>query len=309
MKKISIIIPVRDEEDNIAKLHEEIAAVCRAADYEFEVIIVDDGSSDRTFAVARHLSPVKLVRFRKNFGQTAAMDAGIKAAKHEYLITMDGDGQNDPADMPKLIKYLEDNKLDAVSGWREKRQDGFSKKFISRGADWLRKFLINDQIHDSGCSLKVYKKECFNKLSLYGEMHRFIPAILAIKGFKIGEIAVNHRPRTSGKTKYNWERIVKGLIDLMSIWFWSKYAVRPLHLLGGLGIIISTLGFISAAITLAVFIVERDISNTAWPILTSFFMVTGIQLFILGLLADISSKNYYESTENTPYSIKEIIEN
>lgn len=309
MTRVSVIIPVYNEEDNIAKLHKEVVETCRAADYEFEVIIVDDGSSDRTAEVVKNLSPVKLVRFRKNFGQTAAMDAGIKVAKHEYLITMDGDGQNDPADMPKMIRYLEANQLDVVSGWRKNRRDGFSKKFISRGADWLRKFLLNDKINDSGCSLKVYKKDCFKKLNLYGEMHRFIAEILAIKGFSVGELEVNHRPRIAGKTKYSWQRIIKAFIDMISVWFWSKYAVRPLHLLGGFGLALSLIGFMFATITFAVFLIYHDVSNTAWPILTSLFLIMGVQLFILGLLADISSKNYHESTKNTPYSIKEIIEN
>lgn len=309
MTKLSVIIPAYNEEGSIAKLHQEVVATCRSAGYEFEVIIVDDGSGDRTFEMVKSLSPVKLIRFRKNFGQTAAMDAGIKAAKNEYLVTLDGDGQNDPADMPKLIKYLAANNLDAVSGWRQNRQDSFFKKFASRGADWLRKFLINDQIHDSGCTLKVYKKECFARLSLYGEMHRFIPAILAIKGFKVGELAVNHRPRLAGKTKYNWKRIIKGLIDLISVWFWSKYAVRPLHLLGGLGIVLMFFGLIAGGISLVDFFSGFDLSNTVWPLLSFFFLIMGAQMFILGLIADVNSKNYYESLKNTPYSIKEIIEN
>lgn len=308
MKKISVIIPAYNEEGNIAELHREIVEVCRTANYEFEIIIIDDGSSDRTAEVIKSLSPVKLVRFRKNFGQTAALDAGIKAAKHEYLITLDGDGQNDPLDMPKLIEYLEANKLDVVSGWRRRRQDSFSKRFFSAAAERLRKLLINDQIHDSGCSLKVYKKECFNKLSLYGEMHRFIPAILAIKGFAIGELAVNHRPRISGKTKYNWKRMIKGLIDLISIWFWSKYAVRPLHLLGGLGIFLSLTGGVLSLVASYIFLSGGDLSSTILPLLAVFFLIMGLQSFILGLIADVNSKNYHESLKNTPYSIKEIIE-
>ena len=309
MIKLSIIIPAYNEEANIAKLHQEILETCQSNGYDYEVIIVDDGSSDQTVEIVKSLSPVKLIRFRKNFGQTAAMDAGIKAAKNEYLITMDGDGQNDPLDMPKLIKYLEANNFDAVSGWRKNRRDSFFKKLASRGADSLRKFLINDQIHDSGCTLKVYKKECFNKLSLYGEMHRFIPAILAIKGFKIGELAINHRPRTAGKTKYNWKRIVKGLIDLISVWFWSKYAVRPLHLLGGLGIFLSLIGGVFSLVVLYIFLRGGDLSNTILPLLSIFFLIMGVQLFILGLIADVNSKNYHESLKIKPYSIKEIIKN
>ena len=309
MIKISIVIPVYNEEDNIAKLHKEVVDVCQANGYEFEVIVVDDGSDDKTAEVIKSLSPVKLISFRKNFGQTAAIDAGIKHASYNYIIPMDGDGQNDPADIPRLIKYLEDNNFDVVSGWRKNRKDDFFKRAASRSADCLRKFLINDQIHDSGCTLKVYKKECFEKVNLYGEMHRFIPAILAIKGFKIGEIVVNHRLRTGGKTKYNWKRLIKGLIDLIAVWFWSKYAVRPLHLLGGLGIFLSFIGVILSIITLFIFIFGEDLSNTVWPLLSALFLIMGIQLFILGLLADIDSKNYHESNKMTPYNIKEVIKN
>lgn len=309
MIKTSIIIPVYNEEGNIAKLHQEIVQVCQANFFEFEIIIVDDGSSDKTAEVVKKLSPIKLIRFRRNFGQTAAFDAGIKHAAYEYIITLDGDGQNDPADIPRLIQHLEKNNLDAVSGWRKKRQDSLGKKFASRGADLLRKFLINDGIHDSGCGLKVYRKECFNGLNLYGELHRFIPALIKIKGFKIGEIVVNHRPRQSGETKYNWKRIAKGLIDLVAVWFWGKYAVRPLHLLGGLGIVLIFFGLISGSVSLVEFFSGFDLSNTALPALTAFFLIMGVQLFVLGLLADMLTRNYYESTRaKTYYNIEEIIE-
>ncbi|MBI4779175.1 glycosyltransferase family 2 protein [Candidatus Falkowbacteria bacterium] len=309
MKKISVIIPVYNEEGNIAKLHQEVADVCRSAGYEFEIIIIDDGSSDQTAEIAKRLSPVKLIRFRKNFGQTSSLDAGIKQAGFDFIITMDGDGQNDPADIPKMINYLKENNLDAVSGWRKNREDAFSKKLASRGADLLRRILVNDGIHDSGCALKVYRKECFAGLNLYGEMHRFIPAIIKIKGFKIGEIAVNHRPRQSGVTKYNWKRLIKGTIDLIAVWFWGKYAARPLHLLGGLGIFLLFLGIASSAVSIFLFFSGHDLSNTEWPLISVFFLIMGVQLFILGLMADMSSKNYYDNSKNKPYLIKEIIEN
>jgi glycosyltransferase involved in cell wall biosynthesis len=310
MKKLSIVIPVFNEEGNIAKVHQEIINACRANHFEFEIIIIDDGSSDKTAEIVSKLSPVKLVQFRKNFGQTAAFDAGIKLAANEYIVTLDGDGQNDPADIPKMIQHLENNQLDAVSGWREDRKDSFGKKLASRGADWLRRLLINDGVHDSGCSLKVYKKECFQEINLYGELHRFIPAILKVKGYRVGELAVNHRPRIFGKTKYNWKRIVKGLIDLIAVWFWGKYAVRPLHLLGGLGIVLIFFGLISGSVSLVDFLAGSDLSNTVWPLLTAFFLIMGVQLFVLGLLADILIRNYFESTKaRTYYNIKEIIEN
>src|SRR5690606_36402750 len=187
---------------------------------DYEIIMVDDGSSDGTLKVLKTLAPVTVIRLRSNFGQTAALDAGIKAAQYPYIITMDGDLQNDPADAPRLIAHLEEHDLDVVSGWRKNRKDPFSKKFISRGANVLRGILVNDGIHDSGCTLKIYRKECFDNVNLYGEMHRCIPALLKMRGFSIGELPVNHRPRHAGKSKYNLKRTLKGLVDMIMIWFW-----------------------------------------------------------------------------------------
>lgn len=242
MTKVSIVVPVYNEEGNVAKLHQEIKEVCESNQYEYEIIFVNDGSSDRTEEICKTLRPLKYIGLRRNFGQTAAMDAGIKAAQYEYIVTMDGDRQNDPSDIPMMIQYLEENDLDVVSGWRKHRKDTVMKKFTSRGANFLRHILVHDGIHDSGCSLKVYRKECFDHVNLYGEQHRFIPAILKIKGFKVGEVVVNHRPRTAGKTKYNWKRTIKGFVDMISVWFWNKYSTRPLHLLGGMGFIFFAFG-------------------------------------------------------------------
>jgi len=309
MKEISIVIPIFNEADNISDLHQEIIYISTKNRYKFEIIFIDDGSTDNTYEIVKNLSPVKYIRFRKNFGQTAAMDAGIKIAKYEYIITMDGDRQNDANDIPRLIEHLEKNDLDVVSGWRRRRKDSFLKKFISRGANLLRSVLIRDSIHDSGCSLKLYKKECFEQINLYGEMHRFIPAILKIKGFQIGEIEVNHRPRVKGETKYNWKRTFKGFIDLISIWFWNKYAVRPLHLLGGAGLLFLITGGIFSLLTLyEYFDQNQDLSDTILPILTVFLFTTGILMFLLGLIADILAKNYHYTTPDKPYNIKKIIE-
>lgn len=307
MKGISIVIPVFNEEDNIADLHREIIEICTGK-YPFEIIIVDDGSTDKTAQEVKKLSPVKYIRFRKNFGQTAAMDAGIRSSKFDYIITMDGDGQNDPKEIPRLMEHLETNDLDVVSGWRKYRKDSFMKKFVSRGANFLRGILIHDGIHDSGCSLKIYKKECFDQISLYGEMHRFIPAILKIKGFTIGEIDVNHRARTKGATKYNWRRTFRGFIDMISVWFWNKYAVRPLHLLGGLGIFTMVLGIITSLYSLFMYIQIGKVGHTAWPVLAAFLLFTGLLLFLLGLIADILVKSYYGTTRDKSYNIKETYE-
>ena len=309
MKSISIVVPVYNEEENLINLHREICQACDNSGLQFEILIVDDGSTDRSADIAASLAPVKLLRFRKNFGQTAAMDAGIKHAKYDFIVTLDGDRQNDPTDIPRLIEHMEKYDLDVVSGWRKNRQDSFWKKLLSRGANFLRKLLINDGIQDSGCSLKVYKKECFEHVNLYGEMHRFIPALLQIKGFKVGEVPVNHRPRVAGKTKYDWKRTVKGFVDMLSVWFWNKYAVRPLHLLGGGGIVATIIGTLFAFWTIFLFWNGQDISDTVWPILAAFCLITGLQLFISGLLADILSKIYYEKTKDTSYVIMNIVEN
>jgi len=303
------VVPVFNEEDNISKLHEEILNVCVENDYQFEIIIIDDGSTDKTGEIVRKLSPVKYIQLRRNFGQTAALDAGIKSSSHQYIVTMDGDLQNDPKDIPGLLNHLEDHGYDAVSGWRKSRHDSFWKKIISRVANFLRTIILKDNIHDSGCTLKIYRKKCFDNISLYGEMHRFIPALLQIKGFRLGEIEVNHRPRSSGQTKYNWRRTFKGFVDMMAMWFWHHYAVRPLHLLGGAGLFILALGFIFGLRTIYLFFIGRNLSNTMEPLLTAFLIITGLQLFITGLVADILMKMYYERTNDIPYSIKKIIDN
>ena len=311
MKKgLSVVVPVYNEEGNVRELHKEILDVCKKNDYKFEIIFIDDGSDDKTAEICRGLKPIKLIQMRKNFGQTSAMDAGIKATQYEYIVTMDGDCQNDPADIPGMITYLEDNRLDVVSGWRKNRKDTLMKRFTSRGANFLRHMIVHDGIHDSGCSLKVYRKECFEGINLYGEHHRFIPAILKIKGYTIGEIVVNHRARTAGKTKYNWKRTIKGFVDMISIWFWNKFASRPLHLLGGAGLGFIGLGFICAIWSFAIFISRAEMKRNIFPpLLTIFFVIIGLLLFVFGLMSEILMKTYYGVHVDSPYSIKTVTVN
>lgn len=310
MQGISVVVPVFNEEGNVRELHKEILGVCKKENYKFEIIFVDDGSKDKTSEICKELKPLKYIRMRKNFGQTAAMDAGIKLAQYDYIVTMDGDRQNDPADIPKLVNYLEENDLDIVSGWRKNRKDTVMKKFTSRVANFLRGIIVKDNIHDSGCSLKIYKKECFDHINLYGEMHRFIPALLRIKGFEVGEVVVNHRPRTAGVTKYNWKRTIKGFVDMISLWFWSKYAVRPLHILGAGGMVSIFLGVVCAIWSIVLFALGYKMSNNIMPpLLTVFFIIVGLLMFIFGLMSDMMSKTYYGSGIDKSYSIKETIEN
>ena len=310
MQGISVVVPVFNEEGNVRELHKEILEVCKKENYKFEIIFVDDGSKDKTPEICKELKPLKYIRMRKNFGQTAAIDAGIKLAQYDYIVTMDGDRQNDPADIPKLVNYLEENDLDIVSGWRKNRKDTVMKKFTSRVANFLRGIIVKDNIHDSGCSLKIYKKECFDHINLYGEMHRFIPALLKIKGFEVGEVVVNHRPRTAGMTKYNWKRTIKGFVDMISLWFWSKYAVRPLHIMGAGGMISIFLGIVCAIWSIVLFVLGYKMSNNIMPpLLTVFFIIVGLLMFIFGLMSDMMSKTYYGSGIDKSYSVKETIEN
>lgn len=305
---LSIVVPLYNEAGNVKELHRRIKEACEELGRSYEIIFVDDGSNDDTAKDVQGLTPLKFIQFRKNFGQTAAFDAGFKNANGEIIITLDGDLQNDPADIPLLLEEMNKG-YDVVSGWRAKRKDPIWMKIFSRSANLLRKILIHDHIHDSGCSLKAYKKECLNDIDLFGEMHRFIPAILEMQGYKVSEVKVTHHPRIHGTTKYNWKKGLKGFVDMISVWFWRKYANRPLHLFGGSGIILSVIGF---GILLWMFIdkvfFQATISEKIWPLMGVFFIMVGIQLFVFGLLADIMIKNYYKNRQHMNYSIKEIVE-
>jgi glycosyltransferase involved in cell wall biosynthesis len=304
---LSVVVPLYNEEGNVKLLHQKIAEAVTKIGRPFEIIFVDDGSKDKTLEECKDLSPLKLIVFRKNFGQTAAFDAGFKAASGEVIVTLDGDLQNDPADIPLLLAKMEEG-YDVVSGWRHKRKDSLSKKVFSRGANLLRKVLVKDNIHDSGCSLKAYKRECFEHVDLFGEMHRFIPAILELQGFKVGEVKVSHHPRVHGVTKYNWRRGIKGFVDMINIWFWRKYASRPVHLFGGGGLILSLLGTV-VLIWMAIekLVLGASLSERIWPLIGVFLVLVGIQLFVFGLLSDLVMRNYYQVRRTMNYSIKETI--
>jgi len=306
---LSIVVPLFDEEDNVKKLHAEITAVLDKLNKSYEIIFVNDGSADKTLENCAGLKPLKVINFRRNFGQTASLDAGFKEAKGDIVITMDGDLQDDPANIPRLLRKMKEGSYDIVASWRRSRKDSFSKKLLSKGADQLRKILLHDSIHDSGCMLRAYKKDCLKKLDLMGEMHRFIPATLGMRGFTVGEVEVNHRPRIHGVTKYNYKRLLKGFLDVLGVWFWMKYASRPLHLFGGVGLF----SFITGAVFLVTLFIARiffaySLTDKIWPLMAIFLMMVGVQLFVSGLMADILVKNRYQGKEMN-YSIKEIIEN
>lgn len=303
---LSVVVPLYNEEGNVRDLHQKIVEALRKIGRPFEVIFVDDGSKDKTLEMCQGLSPLRLVVFRKNFGQTAAFDAGIKAATGEIVITLDGDLQNDPSDIPLLLAKMDEG-YDVVSGWRFKRKDPFMKRFFSRTANLLRGMLVKDGIHDSGCSLKAYKRECFKEVDLFGEMHRFMPALLALDGFRVSEVKVSHHPRIHGVTKYNWKRAVKGFVDMIAIWFWRKYSHRPIHLFGGSGIVLSVVGSgILFWMLIEKLVFGASLSERLWPLVGIFFVLIGVQLFIYGLLADIIMRNYYHVRRRMNYTIREV---
>lgn len=306
--KYSVVVPLYNEEGNVQLLHQRIVEALTKLGEPFEIIFVDDGSRDKTVELCRGLSPLTLIVFRKNFGQSAAFDAGFKRAGGDVIITLDGDLQNDPADIPLLLKKLNEG-FDIVSGWRVKRRDSLGKIIFSRGANILRKMLIHDHIHDSGCSLKAYRRECFEDFDLFGEMHRFIPALLDMRGFRVTEVPVSHHPRIHGVTKYNWKRSVKGFVDMITLWFWRKYSHRPVHLFGGSGLILSAAGtgILAWMLVLKLFF-DESLSERIWPLIGVFFVLAGIQLFIFGLMTDMMVRSYYKSRNAMNYSVREVIE-
>jgi glycosyltransferase involved in cell wall biosynthesis len=303
---ISVVIPVYNEERNVAILYSEIKKVMDSTGKKYEIIFIDDGSADGTFSELAKLN-VKVIKFRKNFGQTAALSAGFSNSKGKVIVTMDGDLQNDPADIPLLLAKIDEG-YDVVSGWRWNRHDKLGKKVASRIANRMRTMLINERIHDSGCALKAYRRECFDEIDLMGEMHRYLPAILGWKGFKIGEVKVNHRARSYGRTKYGVTRIVKGFMDLLNVLFWRKYSNRPLHVFGGIGIVMTTLGVIMGfGLLVARQVFGYRLGQSQLPLLAVLMAIIGIQFFISGLMADISVKNYYKNGRKT-YSIEKVVE-
>lgn len=303
---ISIVIPAYNEEKNVEILYKKIKTVLDRLNKKYEIIYIDDGSTDDTFNVLKNIhlqdKNVKIISFRRNYGQSAAFDAGFKAANGDITIAMDADLQNDPEDIPLLLAKMDDG-YDVVSGWRFGRRDPFLKKVSSKFANAIRRLISREKIHDSGCSLKAYRKKCFKDLDLYGEMHRFIPTLLLWKGFKVGEVKVRHYPRKHGKTKYGIWRILKGFLDLLVVMFWQKYSARPIHLFGGFGLLFGTIGFLVGLYLIIMKIIYGVLlSNRPLLLLSMLLMILGVQLVIFGILADILIKIYYKGRKN--YGIK-----
>jgi glycosyltransferase involved in cell wall biosynthesis len=301
---------VFNEEDSLLKLHEEIVAALVGFDYE--IIYIDDGSSDKSFAVLTDIHErtpsVHLIRFRRNFGQTAALSAGFKYARGKVIVPLDADGQNDPADIPALVKKL-DQGFDIVSGWRKERQDNpVTRTLPSRIANWMIGRITGVKLHDYGCTLKAYRAESLKPIRLYGEMHRFIPALARWGGEKVTEMVVNHRPRTTGKTKYGLSRTFKVVLDLITIKFLASFSTKPIYIFGGLGVLCFLSSFI-AGITVIIMKVaaEHPMNRNPLLIISMMLMTAAIQFVLMGLLAEIMVRTYHESQDRPTYVIDTII--
>ena len=310
--QLSLIIPIYNEAENLPDLYREITDSCTALARPYEIILIDDGSSDDSFAVLKKIqagdSHVRVIQLRRNFGQTPAMAAGFDHARGDIIITLDADLQNDPKDFGVLIDKLEEG-YDIVSGWRKKRHDGFSRRIPSRIANWLISTFTRVRLHDYGCTLKAFRRDVIKNIQLYGELHRFIPAIASHMGTRIAEVEVNHRARTRGKSKYNIWRFPKVILDLLTVKFLLTYSTRPLQIFGIFGIICGFLGgLIGLYLTYERLILLHSIANRPLLLLSILLIVIAIQFFTLGLLAEITVRAYHESSQKKIYFIREIIE-
>lgn len=312
--KLSVVVPIYNEQENIRILYDKISRVLKRLNKEHEIVFVNDGSTDHSLEIMKSIRKfdkiLKIVSFRKNFGQTSALDAGLKFASGDIIITLDADLQNDPEDIPRLLAKLSQG-YDAVSGWRSPRKDPLSKKLFSRTADLIRKIVLKDRIHDSGCTLKAYTKDSVKDLNLFGEMHRYIPALIAANGFKMGEIKVRHHKRKYGKTKYGLKRVFKGFLDLFYLKFWIEFSTRPLHFFGFIGILSIILGALLgiANVLYYLLILKRTILSVG-PLLivAALLILLGVQFIVLGFLGEIIIRTYYLRSDEKNYKIKEILD-
>lgn len=307
---LSIVVPVYNEEANLQALWQEVCHALDSTGISFELILVDDGSQDDSFAVLTKIvgvdSRVKAIRLRRNFGQTAAMAAGFKAARGAVVVPMDGDLQNDPADIPLLLEMIHEG-YDVVSGWRKNRQDTLiSRRLPSVLANRLISKMTGVNLHDYGCSLKAYRRELLSEINLYGEMHRFIPALASQFGAKVTEVTVNHRARRAGVSKYGIDRTLRVILDLVTVKFLLKYSAKPLQLFGKWGVGIGMLGLGSGMMTLYMKLFEGlSMNRNPLLILTAFLLFSGMNLICLGLLGELVTRTYYEAQDKPIYTIRE----
>jgi glycosyltransferase involved in cell wall biosynthesis len=307
---LSLIIPVYNEAENLAELYREMVSTTDKLERPYEIIFVDDGSGDDSWQVLKKRDAgVRIIRLRRNFGQTAALSAGFDHARGEIIISLDADLQNDPADIPRLIAKIEEG-FDLVSGWRKNRQDKFfSRRLPSGVANWFISRITRVRLHDYGCTLKAFRREVIKNIKLYGELHRFIPAIASHMGVEIAEVQVNHRPRKHGKSKYNIFRFNRVILDTLTVKFLLTYSTRPLQIFGFIGLISGTLGFIiSLWLSYQRLFLNVGVANRPLLLLGILMIVIGVQFVTLGLLAEIMVRAYHESSGKAIYFIREVID-
>ena len=310
--RVSVLIPVFNEEDSVRACHEELSQVFQEWGRAYEIVFVDDGSNDRTAEylddIAAADANVRVVHFRTNYGQTAAVTAAIDHSTGSILVPMDADLQNDPKDIPALVQKLEDG-YDVVSGWRKARKDSSLFRVIpSRCANWLISRVSGVSLHDYGCSLKAYRRDVIANVRLYGEMHRFIPIYAHMNGGRVTEMVVGHRPRLQGQSKYGLERIVKVLLDLLVVKFFLSYAAKPIYVFGGFGLACLLGGLIPAAMAifykLASGSLHKDFVETPLPIVAATLVLVGFLAILQGIIAEVLMRTYFESQDRRPYLVK-----
>ncbi len=308
--KVSVVIPAYNEEENLPVLYERLKAVLDKLEGDYEILFVDDGSTDGSFEVLRDLARrderVRVIRFRRNYGQTAAMYAGFEHATGDVIVTMDADLQNDPEDIPRLLRKLEEG-YDIVSGWRKDRKDPFlSRRLPSKIANWIISKVTGVELHDYGCTLKAYRSEIAKRYRLYGDMHRFLPALARRFGARVTEIPVRHHPRLYGRSKYGIGRTVRVILDIFLVKFLNEYITKPLYVFGGIGFLLLTAGIlIELYLTLLKIFTGADIGGRPLLILGVLLILAGIQLLSTGIIAELIVRTYYESRGEKPYVIEE----
>lgn len=311
--ELSVIIPVYNEEDNIEPLHSSLNDVLSILGKPYEIIFIDDGSRDHTLDILQKLNATdsccKVIRFRRNFGQTAALAAGFAHAHGKVIVTLDGDLQNDPTDIPKLLDKIDEG-YDVVSGWRVRRKDKFlTRRLPSICANWLISKITGVKLHDYGCTLKAYRREVAQNIDLYGEMHRFIPAMASWMGVSVAEIPVNHHPRRHGLSKYGLSRTLRVTLDLITVKFLLSYATKPLQIFGTVGFVSSFTGFVLALyLSVDKLVFDHQLSNRPLLFLAILLILVGIQFVSMGLLGEMMVRIYHEGQDKPIYVIKEILE-
>lgn len=307
---LSIVIPIKDEEENLLALHERLSSALEQTGDPYEIFYVDDGSEDGSFGVLRALheadSHVSVIRLRKNFGQSAALQAGFNEASGDVVITLDADLQNDPADIPRLLEVLKDDEVDVVSGVRAQRKDRLlTRRFPSRVANWLIAKATGIPIQDLGCSLKAYRREILEDILVYGELHRFLPVLCALAGAKIKEVEVGHFPRCAGKSKYGLNRIMKVLVDLLVLVYIQLFATKPLHFFGvtGLSMVLAGL-LIDSGMVAYKLLWHANIGQRPLLLLGILLILSGLQVFLLGIIAELFLRNQLLSSGKRPYTVR-----